>query len=449
VAAWIAIGACAFFVFQSETQVAVRASAMRTFDLRAREAADALAVVRSGQQAYVAAGQGIAFWVPKVATTTDAVSASLGTLRETATDASTRAALDQAADTVAQFTDIDKRAREYLKSDQQLMASDVIFTEGVEAAASAARSVEAARIAELQAIDARAATTRNREALALGISATLAAIVILLLTPGREAQEWRERLKALQGLDGQPTRDRPERPGREGLEGRERLDGQGTAEGLDDWSRLQIRRTQSASRPAESGASAPSAPPARPASPAPPALPALPAPPAPPAPPSPVAVQGAMLKAAADLATEFGRARDTNDLNQLLGRAATAMDASGVVVWMGSTTGADLRPLLIHGYGAQAMARIPPVPRSADNAAAAAYRSGHMQIVLSKPGASGAIVAPILAPDGCVGALSAEFSGAETSESVQALAAIVAGHLATVLAGAPAETVESRTAVSQ
>src|SRR6266511_942476 len=87
VAAWIALGSAAFLVFQSETRIAAHASAMRTFDLHAREAADALAVVRSAQQAYVAAGQGIAFWVPKVATTTDAVTALLSTLRETATDA--------------------------------------------------------------------------------------------------------------------------------------------------------------------------------------------------------------------------------------------------------------------------------------------------------------------------------------------------------------------------
>jgi hypothetical protein len=92
--------------------------------------------------------------------------------------------------------------------------------------------------------------------------------------------------------------------------------------------------------------------------------------------------------------------------------------------------------MLAHGYGAQALSRMPRVPRSADNAAAAAYRTGQMQIVLARPGGNpGALVAPILAADGCIGALSAEIQGGgEASESVQALSTIVAAHLATMLA---------------
>jgi hypothetical protein len=91
---------------------------------------------------------------------------------------------------------------------------------------------------------------------------------------------------------------------------------------------------------------------------------------------------------------------------------------------------------------------MPAVPRSADNAAAAAYRSGTLQIVLRRPGAStGAVVAPIVAADGCIGALSAEIRhGAETSEAVQALAEIAAAHLAGVLASAPGEISEPRAA---
>ena len=50
--------------------------------------------------------------------------------------------------------------------------------------------------------------------------------------------------------------------------------------------------------------------------------------------------------------------------------------------------------------------------RSADNAAAAAYRTGQLQIVLARPGESnGAVVAPLLSADGCIGALSAEIRG--------------------------------------
>ena len=154
--------------------------------------------------------------------------------------------------------------------------------------------------------------------------------------------------------------------------------------------------------------------------------------------PVPVAAPG-FLKAAADLATDFGRVQDLGDLKQLIARAAVLTDASGVVVWLGNSQGVDLRPVLTHGYSPAVVTRLAPVPRSANNAAAAAYRSGTLQVVPSQPFSSGAIVAPILGPEGCIGALSAEFRGAEASEPVQAFAAIVAAHLAGVLGASPSE----------
>jgi GAF domain-containing protein len=157
-----------------------------------------------------------------------------------------------------------------------------------------------------------------------------------------------------------------------------------------------------------------------------------------------------VLKAATDIVTDFGRIRDLDQLTRLLGRAAEVMDASGLMVWIGSAAGDDLRPVLAHGYSEKMIARIPPVSRSADNAAAAAYRSGTLQIVLSHPGgSSGAVVAPILAADGCIGALSAEIrSGGETSDSVQALAAIFAAQLAGVMSIPPAAEIQETRAAA-
>ena len=119
----------------------------------------------------------------------------------------------------------------------------------------------------------------------------------------------------------------------------------------------------------------------------------------------------------------------------MIGRAADIMDATGLVVWLGSSDGAELRPALAHGYSPQIIARMPTVLRSGDNAASTAYRTGQLQIVRARAGSSsGAIVVPILAPDGCIGALSAEIrGGGEASESVQALATIFAAHLASVV----------------
>jgi hypothetical protein len=142
-----------------------------------------------------------------------------------------------------------------------------------------------------------------------------------------------------------------------------------------------------------------------------------------------------ILRTAARLCTDFGALHDVNGLQVLLARAADVIDAAGLVVWLADAAGSELQPVLSHGYSDTARARLPHVPRSANNAAAAAYRTGDVQIVVSQPGGSkGAIVAPIIGPEGCVGALSAEIrGGGEASESVQALATIVAAQLAGIL----------------
>ena len=66
-----------------------------------------------------------------------------------------------------------------------------------------------------------------------------------------------------------------------------------------------------------------------------------------------------MFKAAAGVATDFGRVRDLDELTLVLGRAADVLDASGLMVWMGSAPSGDLRPVLAHGYRADMVALKP------------------------------------------------------------------------------------------
>ena len=376
--AFLAIGAAAFLLVRSEGQRALRTDALRAFDQHARDASDTLVDARVSQQAYVAAGQGVAFWTDKVSTAIQAANASLTPLRASGgTGAQT--AIDEATATVVEFAAIDKRARDYLKAGQQLMAGDVIFTEGSDAAATAIRQIETARLAQHQAVNVELAALGKQQTQIAAAAAAVVGIIILLLLP--------------------------------------------------------VPRQQTNAATAEIGGAI---------------VPTLPLqieaePPAPAAAaPAPAArTTGLVFKAATDVATDFGRVRDLDELTTVLGRAADVMDASGLMVWAGSASGSDLRPVLAHGYSVEMIARIPPVPRSADNAAAAAYRSGTLQIVLSRPGSSsGAVVAPIMSADGCIGALSAEIrNGGETSDGVQALATIFAAYLAGVLSTTPAADV--------
>ena len=69
--AWLALAGAAVFLIYSEKQLHQQRILTRAFDAQAREATEALSDLRAAQQAYVAAGQGIAFWMPKVSSTSE------------------------------------------------------------------------------------------------------------------------------------------------------------------------------------------------------------------------------------------------------------------------------------------------------------------------------------------------------------------------------------------
>jgi hypothetical protein len=381
--ALLALGATAFLVRQSEQQITALRSAQRAFELSAHDAAADVSDLRVSQAAYVAAGQGVAFWMPKVENTAAEITKAIAELRSTAASDTARVALAEAGAAMAEFSSVDGRARDYLKSGQQLMAGDVIFTEGDQTASAAAQHLNTARTAESQATDAAEAGLRRKQATTLGAGAAIAslALLVLVFAPRKAADVETEPL----------TIKAAAAPSSDGL---------------------QLRP---APVPASQYVTA------RPA--------------------------GPVLRAASKLCTDFGRVSDLDELKSLLAQAADVMDASGVVVWVGSPDGSNLQPALSHGYPPHVMVRMSTIQRSADNAAAAAFRTSQLQIVLARPGESnGAVVAPLLSSEGCVGALSAEIrGGGESSESVQALAAIFASHLAGVLHTTPAAH-EQRTA---
>ncbi len=397
--AWIAIIAAGVFVFSTHKQIATAADAARAVDLHAREADAALGDARVAQQAYVATGQGVEFWMPKVASTGEAAATALKALRESATSAAAKGEVDEATAALRDFAEVDKRARDYIRASQALMAGDVIYTEGSQAIASAERHVEMARQAERQAFDADAAALEKNQAIAIVGAGGLAALVLLLLVPAGRVDEEDPALRI-----GSPTPLRPRVGSTLGIE---------PDEGI-------VSHARPVATPAQATPAAGVRPPTAPV----------------------YSRSPIVLKAAADLATDFGRVRDADELGRLLERAAEIIDASGLIVWMGDTIGGDLRAVLSHGYAPDVLARMPTVPRSADNAAATAYRTGAMQIVPQRPGTkAGAIVAPILAAEGCIGALAAEINdGGEGSEAVQAVSTIVAAHLASALAGPSLES---------
>ncbi len=383
--ALLALGAAAFFVNQTERQVTAVRVAERAFDVSARALVNDLADLRIFQSAYMAAGQDAEHWKGKVAESIPDVSNAIVALESDARGEATRTALAKARSQIVEFGNVDQRAREYLKSGQPLMAGDVIFSEGDSAANDASKDVHAARAAEWQAAEAMEADLRKRQATALAGAAgvmVVALFLLALISPRAKAEPEAESLSIAHAASAAPK------------------------SGSDAEPSVRAPGTHYVT--------------ARPA--------------------------GPVLRAASQLCTDLGRVSDLDELTSLIGQAADVMDASGIVIWVASADGTYVQLALSHGYAPQVTARMSRIMRSADNAAAAAYRTGQMQIVLARPGESnGAVVAPLLSADGCIGALSAEIrGGGESSESVQALAAIFAAQLAGVLNTTPAAQ-QSRT----
>src|SRR5262245_43150169 len=111
----LALAAVSAFLVQSERQIADRDARVTAFERQARQIVDALGRVRSAQQAYVAEGQGTAFWTSAVATLIDNATKEIDALYNAAEDPETVVRLDAAKADLERFIKIDGRAREYLR----------------------------------------------------------------------------------------------------------------------------------------------------------------------------------------------------------------------------------------------------------------------------------------------------------------------------------------------
>jgi hypothetical protein len=153
------------------------------------------------------------------------------------------------------------------------------------------------------------------------------------------------------------------------------------------------------------------------------------------------------LPAAADVCTAFARMTSTTQLPDLLARAAVVLDASGLIVWMSAAE--ELFAVTTHGYDPRVISRLGPIPRDADNATAACWRTGEIGTVAGDVTSNGAIVAPLFGPDACNGVLAVEVRhGREGDAATRAVTAMIAAQLATAIAAWPAASTASPAATA-
>ena len=358
-------------------------------DATAAEAIYLLADLRASLHAYVAPGQGDGFWSSRAEGLLDAVRARL--LEIDAASTAAGYSMAKALDGMDRLAASEQRARGLVRQAQPLAAGDIIFTESRDLIDAVSREVSDARQAMARPASAREAGMANEQSLLAGALMSVWIVALILLVPVPRAAEAAPAPRATTlSLADVPAPQPPPAP-------------------------------VVAVEPVE-------------------AVPPAPQPaPAPPPVPTPV------FRALADLCGDLGRVSDAGDLDPLLARAATLLEAKGLIVWLLASDGQSLAPAVAHGYDPQVLDRVGTVPLTADNLTVSAFRSG---APATSPGASdrpAAVAVPIVSSTGPSGVLAAEVRHGEDLGQITALAEVVAAQLANLFP-APAEQVPARAA---
>jgi phytoene/squalene synthetase len=141
------------------------------------------------------------------------------------------------------------------------------------------------------------------------------------------------------------------------------------------------------------------------------------------------------IQRVSSICTDLARVVDTRTLPSLLERAAEALDAAGIVLWVADPDGRELAAIMAHGYAPNLVVRLGTINRDAENATAAAFRTSLVQTVSADDVSNGAIAAPLVGGAGCVGVMAAEVRNrGERDDTVLAAAGIIAAQLATLVA---------------
>jgi hypothetical protein len=141
---------------------------------------------------------------------------------------------------------------------------------------------------------------------------------------------------------------------------------------------------------------------------------------------------------AAALCTDIARVSDSQEVSALLARAASLLNASGIVLWMASEGGRELAPAASTGYDDRLVSRIGTISRDADNLTANAFRDAVARTSAARGDSASALAVPLLTPAGPVGVLSAELRDTAVDPQRQAIATILSAQLSMLLGSGPA-----------
>lgn len=385
--ATIALGALAQD-YRFDVLIASEQAADRAFDWQIRDLGDSVVALQSAQHAYVARGQAPGDWLDRATKLTGAIDTAIANERAATKDAELVASLDGAAAGLKEFKKADAQARSSLEQGDLLHASDLIFLDGAGAIQKINESLAAARVRNRQLADRNA---RQLTRLRLGMNGVAALFVLAVavyfgraatLLGGKAAPSMAQMLRDL------PP---PVKAGSPPAAAATTLPpGQATA-----------------SPQMASAAPASAAPAHRPAN----------------------------LSAAAELCVDLAKVTDAQEVPALLDRAASVLDARGIVIWAVDSDGARLRPSLSHGYSERVLAKLRPLQIDADNVTSLAFRSLQPQMMNgATPADPAALAIPLMTGTGCVGVMAAELRHNRPHVDLLPVARILGAQFSTLIA---------------
>src|SRR5438093_9843842 len=178
-----AAAATAFLLWSMIREANARDADAGRFAADARSASLGIVELRTAQQAYVAAGQGPDFWFARVSAIVREIQETLAALKPLAESPAATLELDEASGALQDFEQMDRRARDYTRTHQLTLASDLIFADGFDLSAKAGQAIQRALTAELTDRDSVLGFLRRRQAYTLAGGSSVFLIVLALLVP--------------------------------------------------------------------------------------------------------------------------------------------------------------------------------------------------------------------------------------------------------------------------
>ena len=330
----------------------------------------ASAQLQVAQTGYLTPDQESDSWMTRAANVATQIDTTLTRLTGTNGVMAAQAQFEAASAAFSNVMNVDKRARDHARNDQRLLASDLLFQDGM-----AASERLVAAVSTLRETETRAAADRitRLSQLRFGMNAVVLAFVLIVA------------FRAVRLATRVPVSEPAS-----------------TAQ--------MLRDLPPAVKPVVT--------PAAPGSATRVTAPVLPV----------------NLPNAAELCVDLARVLDGRDIPALLERTAGVLDAKGVILWVANSAGAFLLPSLTFGYPEKTLMRLGPLPVDADNVTSLAFRSIKPQsMAATGSGTASALAVPLVSATGCVGVLAAEIRSSRPAAEVIAMARIIAAQFATLV----------------